>query len=1035
MKASLRQTALCLQQAIDPCSPGLLLEIAFRVDTDLSTQQLASRIERVAQRNASLRQRFVLRDGTYWIEQAPSKQQGYCLIRTSDAAHIEALLSPTREHIGIESKRLFHAEVVERSDGQRYLTFRIHHAIADLWSVGLMIRDFAEGCELNADTKLPKPIPTVIDSAFWRHQLSQEAPLSLPIAASQVHRTARNMVLSSFVIDRENTVAIFQLAMACAVTPYVILLAAQALTLARIGQSSRLSLAVTFHGRNRSNKEQVGYFANTLAVPFDINEYDVSEFIKQTATRLDDVSKASVGAGYPELAQHMTPEGLQPTPPSSAVIFQQDMPGMPRGLAAALLGLGTVQLGEMALTAVETPPSIGPFANALLLTRYNGELHGRVEVDPAQHPGWLAHAIASQFALIIQGMVSKPHAKLSALPPCLLPQHNAQDHIRPEPASETLIAACLRQATIFPDKPAILTTQAKLTYGELASQIAKTAAALHHRKFQPGQTVAILLPRDINLIPTLLAVMACGGSYVPLSEANPVELNRSILAKARCRAIITHDDGVTHYAGIAPCWPLYDLLSMPDAPLQDQSVLQATAYILFTSGSTGEPKGVAISHANAASLLRWAAQDCGAEYLAQTLAATPTTFDLSIFEMFAPLTVGGCVRVVSSVISLIDTPTMITNTTLLNTVPSVAEALLQHDVFGTTLRMLNLAGEPLSRDLYLRLQQKLPTTRIVNLYGPTETTTYSTGLVIDPTQQEITIGFPLHGTWVDVVDENMQGVGVGVPGELIIYGHGVAQGYVRDPVRSAAAFLPAPDGLRCYRTGDRVRWLPDGRLDFIGRQDDQIKVRGFRVELGPVQAALHAIEAISESAVLVVVKGKQRSVVAFICLIEPTEDEYAQRNTIKQHLLSILPNYAVPDKFNFLKELPRNKHGKVDRNLLLQYKDSSEQVMNNAREATDIEQRVARCWQQIFGHDIQLHENFLEIGGHSLSLTHLTGLLRKEFNIHILLHDLWIRPTIEQQAALIITLQNSALIMPAPAPIPRFNRKISHHQSGASDER
>jgi len=518
-----------------------------------------------------------------------------------------------------------------------------------------------------------------------------------------------------------------------------------------------------------------------------------------------------------------------------------------------------------------------------------------------------------------------------------------------------------------------------------------------------------------------LAVMACGGSYVPLSEANSVALNRSILAQARCQAILTDQKGVTRFAHLAPCWSLSDLLAMADAQLQDQSRLHDKAYILFTSGSTGQPKGVAITHANAANLLRWAARDCGPEYLKQTLAATPTTFDLSIFEMFAPLVVGGCVAPVSSVTSLIDNPSLLTGTTLVNTVPSVADVLLQHDVLPPSLRMLNLAGEPLSRDLYLRLQQKLPNTRIVNLYGPTETTTYSTGLVIEPAQQEITIGFPLPGTWVDVVDENMQSVGIGVPGELIIHGHGVTQGYLNDAIRSAASFLPAPDGLRCYRTGDRVRWLPDGRLDFIGRRDDQVKVRGFRIELRAVQAALHTIEIIRESAVVVAANGQQGSIVAFICLKEPGTDESVQRSRIRQHLLGVLPYYAVPDNFIFLEVLPRNKHGKLDNTLLLKHAPQTVPA-SRWRESTDLEQRIANCWQIVVGHPVQYHENFMDIGGHSLSLTYLAGLLRKEFNIHISLHDLWVRPTIEEQANFIHTLQNSSLALPACAPIPRLDR-------------
>lgn len=1027
MKSSLRQSVLCVQQSIDPGLPGLLLEVVFRVDTSMSTQQLAERIERVVQRHTALRQRFYLRDGHYWIKQAPPEAQGYCRVQRGATGSV-TLLPTTREPIGVESERLFHADIIEKEGGERYLVFRIHHAIADLWSVGLLIRDFGAGREApDGDWPPASPSPVRIDRQFWRHLLVREVPLSLPMASRRSSHTARSKVLSCFVIERDRTAALQQLAAACAVTPYVIFLAAQTLTLARLGQSHRPSLAVTFHGRNRSNREQVGYFANTLSVPFEVGECDVSTFIRQTAARLDSVSQATLGAGYPELAQQMAEEGYQPAPPSSAVIFQQDMPGMPRGLAAALLGIGAVALGEMTLTAVEAPPSIGPFACALLLTQHDGRLHGRVEVDPAQHPGWLAQEMAGQFAQMIEAMVQQPYAMLATLQAALLPKQNAQPTSSATPAVETLIASFLQQATVFPERPAVITPQAMLSYAELASRTAIIAAALRHRGIQPGQAVAILLPRDISLIPTLLAVMACGGSYVPLSESNPAELNRTILGKARCRAIVTNGSGMAQYGETASCWLVENLLAGAEAPLEDLSTLQATAYTLFTSGSTGEPKGVAIAHANAANLLRWAARDYRAEELAQTLAVTPLTFDLSIFELFAPLTVGGCVRLVSSVLSLIDSMSMMNHATLLNTVPSAAEALLQHDAFGGSLRVLNLAGEPLSRDLYLRLQKKLPATRIVNLYGPTETTTYSTGAVITSQQTEITIGSPLYGSWVDVVDENMQPVGVAVPGELIIYGHGVAQGYVGDPQRTAAAFLPAPGGLCCYRTGDRVRWLPNGELDYLGRQDDQIKIRGFRVELGAVQAALNGMDEIRESVVMVAGNDQHRSIVAFIVLTESTADENTSHHIIKQGLLSLLPPYALPEKLFFLPMLPRNKHGKVDRHTLIKQSAYSGPVNNNARAMTDIEQRVADCWQQVLGGEIRLNDNFLDIGGHSLSLTQLTGLLRKEFNIHILLHDLWTRPTVEQQAALIIKLLNSSLTTAAPTPIPRVNRNSPHH--------
>ncbi|WBF45735.1 amino acid adenylation domain-containing protein [Serratia rubidaea] len=1012
---------------MDPGLPGLVLEVAFRIDSSLPTQQLAERIERVVQRHAALRQRFELQDGHYWIEQAPPETTAYCRIRRLDKADNKALLPANRAHIGTESRRLFHADVVEAANGQRYLVFRVHHAIADLWSVGLLIRDFA------ADRATPEirqisPSPR-IDAQFWHRIGGQNAPLSLPMATPHASHDRRNKTLFSFVIDQKRSAALHRLAKASACTPYAIFLAAQALTLATLGQSSQPALAITHHGRHRYSREQVGYFANTLTIPFDVNEGDVSTFIRQTADRLRCASKACANAGYPELVQRMAAEGLPLTPPSCAVIFQQDMPGMPRGLAAALLGMGPVQLGEMTLTAVIPPPSIGPFANALLLTQYRGALHGRVEVDPARHPDWLAQAIAERFSHIVAFMADNPHAMLSTLPPVPVPapKPSRSDVL---PATETLIANILRQVALCPNTSAVITPQSTLSYAQLARQTANTMAGLRHKGVQPGQAVAILLPRDQHLIPTLLAVMACGANYIPLNENNTVDFNLAILNKARCQTLITNANAITSYRAIMSCWSLDELQRFDTATaIDDRSTLQATAYTLFTSGSTGEPKGVAISHANAANLLRWAAREYRPEELAYTLAVTPLTFDLSIFELFAPLSVGGCVKLAPSVLSLIDTPQMVTYATLLNTVPSAAEALLQHKAFGNTLRVLNLAGEPLHHDLYLRLQKHLPTTRIVNLYGPTETTTYSTGLTITPEQRDITIGTPLYGTWVDVVDEDLQSVGMGVPGELIIYGQGVAQGYVGDPMRSASAFLPAPGGSRCYRTGDRVRWLPDGRIDYLGRQDDQIKIRGFRVELGAIQTALHAIETIREAAVITTGNKQQRNIMAFIALAETTVDEHTALQAIKQQLLAVLPSYAIPEKWQFLAALPRNQHGKIDRNTLLKQQQHwrNEPAKYNARPMTEVEQRIAACWQQILGGEIGLYDHFLECGGHSLSLTQLTGLLRQEFNMHILLQDLWARPTVEQQAALITTLHTAEQTGNTPAPIPRLNRKNFHH--------
>ncbi|MBE8597095.1 non-ribosomal peptide synthetase [Xenorhabdus sp. BG5] len=1050
-RATPRQEVLCLQQAIDPHLPGLILEIVFRIDGSLSGQQLKSRIDAIVRRHSSLRQRFEFQDGKYWVVEAPPEASGYCHIRfldeIPDSSLSEILLPDSREFMGIESERLFKAEIIETGNHDLYLVVRVHHAIADLWSVGLLIENLND-----ADPALPQKksdsLPPNIDRDFWRTLLSHEASLSLPLKTlppkpqpQQAQGSAgfRKMVTHHFNLSTEDTANLYELAKTCSVTPYSILLAAQALTLSKLGMSQRVPIAVTMHGRNKYNHQEVGYLANTVAIPVGIEDISVHNYIKNNGDLLRNAIHATSGGGYPELVELMAQEGLQPPLPNSAVIFQQDVPGMARGVAAALLGYGKVHLKDLTLSTVIAPTSIGPFSNTVLMTQYDDQLFGRIEIDPAQHPAWLAQAMAELFQHTLESMVRYPQENLSTLPQ--RPIHQAvylatreqlpREHL--SEIEETLITSVIRQIQLHPDRPAIFSKSESINYGELGKRIANISRSLRTFGLESGRSVGILLPRDINLIPVLLAVMVCGGNYVPLSPDNSIELNGSIVEKAKCQAIITHNNTTPILSDRVEHWCLDDLMQEQNEALVDLSKLHATAYILFTSGSTGQPKGVAISHANAAHLMRWANLEYRYEQLAVTLAVTPITFDLSVFEMFAPLVAGASVKMIHSVIDIIDQPSIMEDVTLLNTVPSAAEALIQHNSLqqsglqGNTqkngLKVINLAGEPLTRDLYLRLRQILPNVRIINLYGPTETTTYSTGLELTQ-DDDITIGTPLSGTYVQVLNEDLAPVSIGVIGELFIYGHGVAQGYLNEAARSAAAFLPAPNGERCYRTGDLVRWLPNGNLDFIGRRDDQVKVRGFRIELGAIQEFLQHFDHVKESAVFIAGAGQKRHIVAFIVLTEPIQEEYSHINQIKQQLLRSLPAYAIPSQFYLLPELPRNKHGKIDRTQLLQ---EAKQQHFPPNEMSPIEQRVAACWKHVIGIDAAPNDNFLEIGGHSLVLTELTGLLRNEFNIHILLHDLWIRPTIRQQAEFISSLQNAVNTKSAPIPIPRLNRNNSHH--------
>lgn len=1024
MRVSLRQETMCLQQAIDPFQPGLLLEVVFQVKSKLSDKELVGRVENVVRKHPALRQRFVFNGDSYHLTEDYPGEKIYCNIRQTHQD--EPLLSSEREVISVTSEKLFQADVVIKDNGQRYLVFRVHHAIADLWSVGILVRDFMDGQLVSSNSEGKKNIeePKVeVNTSYWRDLLSKYDEQVLP-SSTLTQRQARTVSQTPLIIPKTVTTALQKLAADCGVTLYVVLLAAQSLALGKLCQTQNPFTAVTFHGRNRHNRNEVGYFANTLALPVEIPDCNIQEYIKSVSTRLDDVAKASSGAGYPELVKQLVGEDVKPVAPQSAVLLQQDMPAMPRGLAAALLGHGSLKNDDMALTVVEAPPAIGPFASSLVLTSYQGELRGRIEIDPFKCADWTGDALVHHLTDIFVGMVEKPDAHVNSISS----GHNAiPESVEPPTASGTIVSTWRRQVEISPHKLAVVSEKQGLTYAELAQEVSRIASGLRNRGVSEGTNIAVLLPRNEELVSVLLAVMSCGATYVPLSDNYPNQLKRNILLKAQCDAVITDNSHMQVLEDLAPCWTISDLNSEPDSsPWSDYSRMESTAWLLFTSGSTGEPKGVAISHTSASNFLRWAAREYTSQDLQHTLAVTPLTFDLSIFEMFAPLTNGGCINIVSSVLSLIDEPKNFLQATCLNTVPSAAEALLQQEAIPETLRVLNLAGEPLNPKLAARLRKYLPSTRIYNLYGPTETTTYATGTEISCENQRVTIGTPLYGTSVSVVDENLRPVGVGVPGELLIYGQSVAQGYIDDPARCARSFLPTNDGQRCYRTGDRVRWLPDGNLDYIGRLDDQIKIRGYRIELGAIQTALQHISQVQESALIVIGEDMRRSLIAFVVLQECKKEESQALNQIKIQLQRVLPSWAIPEQFKVIDSFPRNEHGKLDRKRLRKIAFEENVLTPPHRNMNEIEIIVSRCWKLVINKEVNLNDNFIDIGGHSLALTKLTGLLRQEFDLHIPLYELWVRPTVAQQAKLISELMCSSSNMTASKIIPRIDRNISH---------
>ena len=450
------------------------------------------------------------------------------------------------------------------------------------------------------------------------------------------------------------------------------------------------------------------------------------------------------------------------------------------------------------------------------------------------------------------------------------------------------------------------------------------------------------------------------------------------------------------------------------------------AYVIYTSGSSGAPKGVAIEHRNAVAFLYWAKRVFSAEQLAGVLASTSICFDLSVFEIFAPLSWGGKVILAPNVLALQD-PAAVGKVTLINTVPSALEELLDLGGLPPSTRTVNLAGESLKTELVRRIYDTGRVEKVYDLYGPSETTTYST-FTLRRSEGKATIGRPIANTKIYLLDAALQPVPIGVAGEIFIGGAGVARGYLNRPELSAEKFLRNPFSrdpkARMYRSGDLGRYDAAGNIEYLGRIDNQVKIRGFRIELGEIEAALKRHPAIRES---VVVAREERAAPSansdnlkskiqnpkfdsqLVAYVTAKDGAPPAARELRSFLRETLPDYMIPAAFVALDALPLTANGKIDRRRLpapdIQMIESTGASI---APRTESEELVAQVWRDVLNLDrLGVHDNFFELGGHSLLAARIVGRLRAHFSADLALRTLFELPTVALLAAEIDRLRGN----------------------------
>ena len=623
--------------------------------------------------------------------------------------------------------------------------------------------------------------------------------------------------------------------------------------------------------------------------------------------------------------------------------------------------------------------------------------------------GLVPEDTATQLAFCLQELLTgdldeqRPLGRLQVMPQAAL--QRALDFATGDTVSiedTTLSALCAAQAQRTPDAVAVICGGQQVSYRTLHERATRLAHRLAAEGVRPGVAVGVALPRTPDLIVTVLAIHKAGGAYLALDPSYPAQRIRFMIADATLQLIVTDSSLAPLFADSGA-----RLLMELDAGIDDETLRMTPpaaddlAYVLYTSGSTGRPKAVGIEHRNLVNFISWARSIVSDHELDGVLCSTSLNFDLSALEIFLPLAFGGYIILVENLLALQSAPER-HKIRFINTGPSLMDALLRANALPQGVSTVILAGEKLSRALADRIFQAAPDLRLLNCYGPTETTIYSSWSTVDrATDLEPTIGRPIWNTTLQVLDSAGALRPPGQEGELAIGGAGVARGYLGRPELTAERFLPNRYGPgRVYRTGDRVRWRSDGELEFLGRTDEQIKINGIRVEPGEIEAALAAIPGIASA--LVTLSEEPRGGHSLTAYLVPASPSLPSTDDVRGALEKQLPRSMIPTSYVWLERMPLTPNGKIDRKALPRPARRELHARASRSPQSPMEHELAHIWEDLLEvSPIDAGADFFDLGGDSLALVSLFATVEARFGRHLTIDILSGGLTIEGLARLL----------------------------------
>jgi amino acid adenylation domain-containing protein len=1011
---------------------------AARLDGPLDVPRLERAIRDVVRRHDALRAYFPIVDDlpVQVIQPRVEVDLARVDLREAPEGEREAAvqeLARTEIHRPFDLDRapLLRATLFRLAGEEHVVLLTMHHLIADAFSMTLLVKEIMAIYGAVAPSGRPGRYADYVrwqtealddgtlreQLAYWRERLADAPPpLALPVDRPRPETQSFRGAHLRFDLSAELSEALRELSRREGVTLFVTLLAAYQTVLHRYSGQEDVCVGTPVAMRNRPGSETlVGCCMNTLALRTDLSGNPDFRELLQRARETTLGAFANQEVPFDRVVEELRSR----RDPSRSPLFQ------------TMLILHNLRWPELQMEGLAVRPQeveSGTSTLDLTLIIDTGEcLRGTLEYNVDLFDASTAARLLTSFEGVLESVVADPHQRLASLP-----ENRQRERLLEMEWNDTAVdfgePGCLHglvaaQALRTPDAPAVVFRETQLTYRELELRADRLAAQLGALGVGSGDVVGVCAEPSLEMEVGVLGTLKAGGAYLPLDPRDPRERLELILRDAQVRVLVT----TAGLLGRIPADVAEVVLVDAAAPSSTDAVVERAtpetpAYVIYTSGSTGAPRGVLVPHRAIWNQVKWRQLAFPLDASDVVLQCTPFGFDPCVWELFGPLAAGA--RVVFPDPGRDGDTEYLVRTiaregvTNVQVVPSLLGVLLEEpELPGCgSLRRVFCGGEPLTPTLQELFFRRLPSVELINLYGATETAVDATWWRCRPQEtlpHSVPIGRPIANVRAHVVDTELRPVAVGMPGELCIAGACLAGGYLNHPEHTAERFLPDPfvDGAILYRTGDRARRLPDGSLEFLGRLDEQLKIRGMRVEPGEIEAALLRHPDVREAAVAVVGEtADERRLVAFVA---GGERHPVTGEAVRDHLERVLPRTTMPSHLVVLDALPRLSNGKLDRHRLPRLaRPGPEQagVIAPPRDTTEL--RLVRLWEDFFSRPVSVRDNFFELGGTSLSAARMVGRLRREHGREFPLSLLFRAPSVE---AIARTLrQTPSPLQPSP---------------------